>query len=402
MRRLAGVSGIALMAAAGGALAEVPSVAVDIAPVHSLVARVMEGVGEPALVLPPVASPHSHALRPSEAAALEGADLVVWIGPELTPWLEDAIDRLAGDAQRLTLLWSAEAIRLETRTGATFAEHDHGHDDHGHDDHGHDDHGHDDHGHDHGHDGHGHDHGHDDHGHDDHGHDHAHDEHGHDEHGHDEHGHDDHDHDHDDHAHDHAHDDHGHDDHGHDDHGHDDHGHDDHEHAHSGTDPHAWLSPSNAHTWLGEIAETLAALDPGNAAAYRANAAAARAEIDALTAEIDARMEPLRGRPFIVFHDAYQYFEQDFGLQAAGSISLSDASEPSPARVAEIRDLVAGLGAACVFAEPQFNRGLVDAVFEGSAANVGVIDPVGATLTPGPDFYGALIRGMAESFEACF
>jgi zinc transport system substrate-binding protein len=372
MRRLAGVSGIALMAAAGSALAEVPSVAVDIAPVHSLVARVMEGVGEPALVVPPVASPHSHALRPSEAAALEGADLVVWIGPELTPWLEGAIDRLAGDAQRLTLLWSAEAIRLETRTGATFAEHDHARDDHGHD-HSHDDHGHDDHGH---------DHSHDDHGHDDHGHDHGHDDHGHDDHGHVDHGHD------------HAHDDH--------DHGHDDHDHDDHAHAHSGTDPHAWLSPSNAHTWLGEIAETLAALDPGNAAAYRANAAAARAEIDALTAEIDARMEAVRGRPFIVFHDAYQYFEQDFGLQAAGSISLSDASEPSPARVAEIRDLVAGLGAACVFAEPQFNRGLVDAVFEGSAANVGVIDPVGATLTPGPAFYGALIRGMADSFEACF
>jgi zinc transport system substrate-binding protein len=417
MGRLAGVSVLAMVAAAGGAQADVPRVAVDIAPVHSLVARVMQGVGEPALVVPPVASPHSHALRPSEAAALEGADLVVWVGPELTPWLEGAIDRLAGGAPRLTLLQSADALRLETRTGVTFAEHDHGddaHDDHAHDEHAHDEHAHDEHAHDdhaheeHAHDEHAHDeHAHDEHAHDDHAHDdHAHDDHAHEEHAHDEHAHDEHAHD--EHAHgDHAHDDHAHDEHAHGEHGHDhaheEHGHDHgHDHAHSGTDPHAWLDPANAQTWLRDIAAALAELDPANAGTYLANAEAGRAEIDALVAEIDARMEPVRGRPFIVFHDAYQYFEARFGLEAAGSISLSDASDPSPARVAEIRDLVAELDAACVFAEPQFNRGLIDAVFEGSTATVGVIDPVGATLTPGPAFYGELIRGMADSFEACF
>ncbi|MDG4649680.1 zinc ABC transporter substrate-binding protein [Roseibacterium sp. SDUM158017] len=368
MVRFAGVSALALSVAAGGALAEVPRVAVDVAPVHSLVARVMQGVGEPDLVLPATASPHAHSLRPSEARALEAADLVVWIGPELTPWMADAIDRLAGDAPGLKLLEVEGAIRRETRTGARFGAHEHGGDDH-HDDPAHDEH-------------------HDDHADDEHHDDHAHDEH------HDDHAHDDH---HDEHADGEHHDEHAHDDH------HDDHAHDDaHGHAHEGIDPHAWLDPVNAGIWMADIAEALSELDPGNAAAYRANARAGRAEIDALIAEVEGRMAPLRGRPFIVFHDAYQYFEARFGLEAAGAISVSDASEPGPARVAEIRDLVAELGAGCVFAEPQFNRGMVDAVFEGSGATIGVIDPVGAELTPGPGFYPALIRGMADSFEACF
>ncbi|WP_297619729.1 zinc ABC transporter substrate-binding protein, partial [uncultured Roseicyclus sp.] len=150
---------------AAPALADVPRVAVDIAPVHALVAQVMSGVGVPDLVLPPTASPHAHALRPSEAAALQGADLVVWVGPELTPWLADPLGALAPNAARLGLLEVEGIRRLGFRDGASFEAHDHGdadHDDHAHDapDHGgetHDDHA-------------GHDHAHDDHAHDDHAH----------------------------------------------------------------------------------------------------------------------------------------------------------------------------------------------------------------------------------------
>jgi zinc transport system substrate-binding protein len=76
-------------------MADVPRVAVDIAPVHSLVARVMEGVGTPDLILPPGASPHEYSLRPSEAAALQEADIVFWMGEDLTPWMEDAVETLA-------------------------------------------------------------------------------------------------------------------------------------------------------------------------------------------------------------------------------------------------------------------------------------------------------------------
>jgi zinc transport system substrate-binding protein len=296
-----------------------------------LVAKVMEGVGVPDLVVPPGASPHGYALRPSEAAVLQGADLVVWVGPGLTPWLADPLDTLAPDAARLSLL-EADGVRLlDFRQGVSFAAHDHDeHDAHADDDHGHK-------------------------------------EHGHQEHAHGE-------------------------------HAHDDHGADDHDH--SGTDPHAWLDPVNAGVWLGVIADELSRLDPENAAHYAANAGEAQTSMIALEAEIAARMAPLSGQ-FIVFHDAYHYFEARFGVEAAGAISLSDAAPPGPARVAEIRDLVADEVITCVFAEPQFNRGMVDAVFADTGVNIGIIDPLGATLTPGVALYDALVMGMAASFESC-
>ena len=325
---------------AAPALADVPRVAVDIAPVHALVAQVMSGVGVPDLVLPPTASPHAHALRPSEAAALQGADLVVWVGPELTPWLADPLGALAPNAARLGLLEVEGIRRLGFRDGASFEAHDHGdadHDDHAHDAPDHKAETHDDHV----------------------GHDHA-----------------------------------------HDDHAHDDHAHDDHAHDHSGIDPHAWLDPANAALWLDVIAAELSRLDPDHAATYAANAATAQAALTTMQADIAARMASLSGG-FIVFHDAYHYFEARFGIEAAGAISLSDASDPGPARVAEIRDLVAAEGIACVFVEPQFNRGMVDAVFEGTGVRIGVIDPIGAMLEPGPALYPALLDAMAQSFEAC-
>ncbi|MEM6406783.1 MAG: zinc ABC transporter substrate-binding protein [Pseudomonadota bacterium] len=385
----------------GTAIADVPNVAADIAPVHSLVARVMDGIGEPALIIPNGASPHGYALRPSDAAALQEADLVFWIGEDLTPQLEDAIDTLAANATTVALLETDNIKLLDFREDALFEAHDHGDEEHGHDEHGHDDHGHEEakHG-DHAHDDHGHDEAkHDDHGHDDHDHDEAkHDDHAHDDHGHDEAKHDDH-----------AHDDHGHDEAKHDDHAHDDHGHEDeehadhdgHDHAHGAHDPHAWLSVANAGLWLNEIAAKLSAADPDNAGAYFANAAAAREEMTALSAEVSATLEPARGGSFIVFHDAYQYFESDFDFPASGAISIGDASDPSPARIAEIQDRVRDQGVDCVLSEPQFNPGLVATVLDGTEANTSVVDPLGVGLEPGPNLYPQLIRNMAQTLVGC-
>jgi zinc transport system substrate-binding protein len=319
------------------AAADVPRVAADIAPVHSLVAQVMGDLGEPALIVRPGASPHGYALRPSEAAAVQEADLVVWIGPRLAPWLDESMATLAPDAARLTLMEVPGTVLLETRAGATFERHSHAHDAHDHDHDDHDDH-------------------------DDHAHDH----------------------DHDDHAHDHDH----------------DHAHDDHAHDHGLVDAHLWLDPENAQIWLDAIAGALAAADPDNAATYAANAAAARERLDALTVELAAQTAPLADLPFIVFHDAYQYFENRFGLQAAGAISLSDATDPSAARVAELRDRVAELGAACVLAEPQFDPGIVAAIADGDTAT-GVIDPLGTAHDPGPDLYAAVLRDLAAGLAAC-
>ena len=309
----------------GLASAEVPQVAVDIAPVHSLVTRVMDGVGAPNLVIQVGASPHEYNLRPSEAQALQDANLVFWIGSDLTPWLADAIQTLAPNASMTALLESEGTIELEFRESALFEAHAHG--DHDEDKHAdHDDH--------------------DDHDEDKHA-------------------------DHDD---------------------HDDHG------AH---DPHAWLSPQNAKTWLNVIASKLSAADPKNAGIYFSNAAAGQTEIDALIAEVNVTLKPVRGMNFIVFHDAYQYFENDFDFPASGAISISDASDPSPARIQEIQGRISNEGIDCVLAEPQFNSGLVATVMDGSEAKTGILDPLGAGLQPGAKLYPELIRNLSKALTNC-
>lgn len=353
---------LAAMLMTGTAMADVPQVAVDIAPVHSLVAQVMAGVGEPSLIVQPGASPHEHSLRPSEAAALQDADIVFWVGEDLTPWMAGAVETLA-DGATVRMLLDVEGVTLlDFREGALFEAHSHDRGDHDHD-HGHD---HDEHA-----EGEEHDHDHD--------HDHAHA---------------------DDHAHDHG-DDHAHgDDHGHD-HGHDhDHDHD-HAHSHGAHDPHAWLSPSNAAIWLDAIAADLSSADPENAGAYFANAAAAKAELEAVSAEVNAALDPLRGLSFIVFHDAYQYFENAFDFSASGAISISDATDPSPARIAEIQARVADEGIQCVLSEPQFDPGIVATVMDGTEANTAVLDPLGSDLEPGPDLYPQLLRNLASSLAGC-
>jgi len=309
----------------GAAYADTPRVAVDIAPVHSLVARVMDGISEPDLIIQPGASPHEYILRPSEASALQAANLVFWIGPDLTPWLTDTIETLASDAVATKLMEADGTIELEFREGALFEAHDHG-DDHGDDD------------------------DHDDHGDDD-DHDEAENEHE---------------------------------------------GHD-----HGAHDPHAWLSPKNAMNWLNVIAGRLSAVDPDNAGAYFANAAAGRTEIETLIGEVTATLDPVRGGQFIVFHDAYQYFEMDFDFPASGAISVSDASDPSPARIAKIQARIAEQGIDCVLAEPQFNPGLVATVLDGTDAQTGILDPLGSDLEPGPAFYPQLIRNLSTALAGC-
>jgi zinc transport system substrate-binding protein len=334
---------------AGAASAEALKVVVDIAPVHSLVARVMEGVGVPSLIVTPGASPHQYQMRPSQAAALQDADIVVWMSESLTPWLEETVETLSGDAAHLALLETEGTTLYAFREMAVFGDHGHGdkHDDHGHAE-KHDDHGHAE-------------------KHDDHDHAEKHDDHGHAE-------------KHDDHA---------------------GHGHDDHGHSHDGADAHAWLSTENAAHWIGAIADTLAARDPENAATYAANAEAARAELAALKSEISATLEPVRGERFVVFHDAYQYFEMEFGLNAAGAISMSDAARPSPARIAEVQEEVAEANVRCVLSEPQFNPDLVATVMDGTPARTAVADPQGLGLEPGAALYPQLMRNLAGALATC-
>ncbi len=303
---------------ATGLRAEVPNVTADIAPVHALVAQVMQGVGAPGLTIPAGASPHSYAMRPSEARALAAADLVVWVGPALTPWLADPIQTLSGDAMHLRLTDVAGITVLENRSGAAFEGHDHtaegaegAEDEHEHEDGM------------------------------------------------------------------------------------------DHDHDPGALDPHLWLDPANAVVWLGAIAETLAEIDPEHGDVYRANAARGQGELEVLQASIAARMAPLHDRPFVVFHDAFHYFEARFDTEARAAVTLSDANAPSAARLADVRQVIADTGAVCIFTEPLFNGGLIAALDGGAALKSAPLDPLGATLTPGPDLYPSLIASIADAFETC-
>ena len=342
------------------AMGDVPNVAADIAPVHSLVARVMEGLGTPNLVIHPGASPHDYSLRPSEAAALQDADLVFWMGEELTPWMEDAIETLAGDAIVTALLEADGTILFDFREGALFEPHLHGEEDEqGHErDRDHEEHA-------------------DEGEHEEHAHEDEHEEHDESQ-GHEMHAHDD------------EHED-----------EHDDHARDDHGHIHGEHDSHAWLSPENASIWLNLFAAQLSSADPDNAGTYFANASAARAELEVLTSEIHGILEPVREGRFIVFHDAFQYFEASFGLQALGSITLGDATSPSPARIAEIQEFIREEGIDCVLAEPQFNEGIVLTVMDGTDASTGTLDPLGSDLEPGPALYPQLLRNLATKLAEC-
>ena len=355
--------------AAFPAMADVPNVVTDIAPVHSLVATVMGDLGAPELLVDPGSSPHSYALRPSQARALDKADLVVWIGEPLTPWLHDPLETLAGSAAQLELLEADGTFQYAFREDVVFAHSDvaEEHAEHDHDDHDdHDDHA--------------------EHGEDDHGHDEKHEDHDHDGDGHQDHAAENHEDHHDAHDDDHA-----------DEH---DHGHD-HAHDHEGLDPHAWLDPENGRIWLGLIAEQLATLDPENAATYRANAAAGQDRLAGMIGALEAKLEPLEDKPFVVFHDAYQYFETRFHLRAVGAIRLSDASDPSPARIAEIQEAVAQSGVVCAFSEPQYNPRLIQTVFAGTQAKTAEIDPLGLKLAPGAALYPALIEALANEVVSC-
>jgi zinc transport system substrate-binding protein len=325
MRKHQNLLAAAFMATLPFSANAVPNVATDVTPIHSLVSQVMAGVGAPDLLVQSGASPHNYSLSPSEAQALQEANLVFWVGEGLTPWLERSLDNLSLDSRKVELLEVVGTTTYAFREGATFDAHDDN--DHNKEKEG--------------------------------GHD------------------------------------------AHDDLQHDERTEDDH-HEHSGTDPHAWLDPANGKVWLDAIAVALADKDPENAAQYLENAAAGKADIDAAVSRIEITIDQLKDRQFIVFHDAYQYFEKRFGIPAAGAISIGDASKPSPARIAEIRGVVTDLNVGCVFTELQYSPGIVKAIFGGTGVNTsGVIDPLGSGLATGANLYPDLLIKIADGLQSC-
>ncbi len=327
-------------------------VAADIAPIHSLVVQVMQGTGTPTLLIDPSADPHTASLRPSDAKALEQAEVVFTLGEELTPWLPRIVETLAPNAKSVSLLEHA-AVLIE------FDEpHDHGaHDDH--DAHGeHDDHD----------------------AHADHA-DHA----DHEKHA-----------DHDDHHAEHKDEEHA----DHDEHGHEDHAEHVGEEAHY-LDPHAWLDLRNADAWVTKIAQTLIAADPENAKTYKRNAAAAQERIAKLEQEMEDILSSANEISYLAYHDAYGYFASHWGLESEGSLSSNEGAPPSAGDMRRAQDLIADGHVTCVLTEQQFPAKVTQVIVEGTNLPVVETDPLGARQVAGADLYPNLMAALATDVAGC-
>ena len=331
------LSTISLLTFISYAKAEIKVVA-SIKPIHSLISYVMDGVGTPGLLVDGSSSPHTFQLKPSHATMLQEADIVFWIGEDLESFLETPLESIAKDAKQVTLMESEDIEMLKFREKNVFDDHD----DHGdeHDDH---------------------------------------DEHGdeHDEHEeHEEHGdeHDEHEDEHDDHAH-----------------------HDGHNHGEF--DIHFWLDPEIAKTIVQIAAKEISEIDPANASKYEANAAKALNELDQLIN--DTRGKINKDATYVVFHDAFQYFEQRFGIEVIGALTVNPEILPGAKQLAEIREVIEHEAVNCLFSEPQFNPTIAETIASDTGVKAAVLDPLGAELEPGKDLYFDLISDMASSFESC-
>lgn len=175
-------------------------------------------------------------------------------------------------------------------------------------------------------------------------------------------------------------------------------GHDGHEDGH---DAHIWLDPRNAAAIADGLAAIFGEARPEQAMLFKDNAEKLKARLAAFDAELAKALAPVKGKPFIVFHDAYQYFEAHYGIPSAGSITLSPERQVGAARLKAIRAKIQESRSACVFSEPQFEPKLVDTVIEGTDAKKGVLDPLGAGLPEGRDQYFGVLANLAKSLTDC-
>ena len=185
--------------------------------------------------------------------------------------------------------------------------------------------------------------------------------------------------------------------------GHDDHkSHKGHEgHHHGGTDLHLWMDPKNAIQFVHKIETELKNADPKNSETYSVNANQLRKQLNNMIKNISSQVRLLKKRPFIVFHDAYQYYEKRFGLKAGGIITLNPKVPPSVKQVSNIRKELKSVGAACIFQEPQFNQRISKAIARDTGTKVLSIDPLGAAIEPGPALYVTLLGNITTSFKNC-
>ena len=298
-----------------------PNVVVSVLPIHSLVAGVMQGIAAPSLILKGGASPHTYALKPSDARKLQNADAVFWVGDGLESFLAKPIQALAQNARIVTLSAVQSIHLLAIRKNGVWTGNTHQHA------------------------------------------------------------------------------------------GRDEVPHepavgtnDGHHPDPLGSgryDPHIWLDPANAAAIVVTAVAVLSGIDQSHARTYQANGATLLRRIERLETTLYRHFASVKQHPYVVFHDAYQYFETSFGLQPIGSISIAPERIPGAKRLAALRHRMRALEATCIFAEPQFKPAIVATVAEGTGARIGVLDPLGTSLASGPNAYFRLMENLAVSLRTC-
>lgn len=282
----------------------------SIKPLQLIAAAVQDGIGEPEVLLPPGASPHHYALRPSDVRRVRDADLLYWIGPDM----EGFLPRVLSSRDK-------PQVAVQDLPGMTLRHFGDSHDEHEHDEH----------------------------------------------------------------EHAHAGGDLGH----------------DHDHRPGSLDAHLWLAADNARVIATRMAADLTRLDAANAARYAANLQAFEARLDALDGRIRPQLATLQGKPYFVFHEAFDYFEAAYGLKHAGVFSVLTEVQPGARHVAAMRERLQQAGPSCVFSEPPLRPRLAETLAAGLPVRLAELDALGGNLPVNARGYEQLLENLANGLSEC-
>ena len=300
----------ALSAALWGSATQAANAAVvaSLKPLGFIASAIADGVTDTQVLLPDGASEHDYSLRPSDVKRLQGADLVVWIGPEMEAFMEKSVKNIP-NAKQVTIAQLNDVKPLLMK-GADDDDDDHGHSDAG---------------------------------------DEKSDEH----------------------------------------------------HHHGDYNMHLWLSPEIARASAVAIHEKLVELMPQSRAKLDANLKDFEAQLASTETQVGNELAPLKGKGYFVFHDAYGYFEKQFGLTPLGHFTVNPEIQPGAQRLHEIRTQLVEQKATCVFAEPQFRPAVVEAVARGTTVRMGTLDPLGTNIKLGKTSYSAFLNQLANQYASC-
>ncbi|MGE8099200.1 zinc ABC transporter substrate-binding protein [Pseudomonas fluorescens] len=277
------------------------SVLTSIKPLQLIAAAVQDGVGVPEVLLPPGASPHNYALRPSDVRKVQSVDLLYWIGPDMEGFLPRV---LKGRSLPSVAVQELPGLKLRR-----FAEDSHSHAEDA------------------------------------------------DEH--------------------------------------------DHDHRPGSLDAHLWLSPVNARVIAAKIATDLSAADPANAPRYQSNLKAFDERLDALDLRLKARLAGIAGKPYFVFHEAFDYFEDAYGLKHTGVFSVAAEVQPGAQHVAAMRSRLQEVGKTCVFSEPPLRPRLAETLVAGLPVKLAELDALGGYTPATARGYEQVLEKLGNDLAGC-